>query len=116
MWNTLAGYLLFALLYAVLGKQIPYPAVATIAHGVAVTQAFASQRWLVYHSKGHWLAEYGRFHLAHLGLFLVALGCLTGLVEWAGWHPLWAQAAVTAGAAFASYFVHTYFTFRKTRR
>lgn len=115
LWNTLAGYLLFVLVYSLCSHTLPYPALAVIAHVAAVTQSFVCQRRIVYRSDGQILREYGRFHVAHLGLFVLALGCLTALVEWGGWHPLWAQAAVTAGAALASYFVHTFFTFRKAR-
>jgi putative flippase GtrA len=114
-WNTLAGYLLFVLFYGLFSHALPYPVLAVLTHVAAVTQSFVCQRCMVYRSDGHWLREYGRFHVAHLGLFVLALAWLTALVEWAGWHPLLAQAVVTVGAALASYFVHTFFTFRKTR-
>jgi putative flippase GtrA len=115
LWNTLAGYLLFVLIYSLFSNTLPYPVLAVLAHVAAVTQSFFCQRWVVYRSDGHWLREYGRFHLTHLGLFLLSLACLTALVEWGAWHPLVAQAVVTAGTAFVSYFAHTFFTFRKAR-
>lgn len=114
-WNTLAGYLLFVLFYQLLSHELPYPVLATLAHVAAVTQSFACQRRFVYRSEKHWLQEYGRFHVAHLGLFLLSLGCLSGLVEWGGWHPMLAQAVVTVGAALTSYFVHTFYTFDQAR-
>lgn len=113
VWNTLAGYLLFVLFYSLLAQRWPYPVLAVMTHGCAVTQAFICQRYLVYRSQNGWLNEYGRFHLAHLGLFLVGLSALAALVEFWGWHPLVAQGFVTVGTALASYFVHTYFTFRR---
>lgn len=114
VWNTLAGYLLFVLFYSLLAQRWSYPVLAVMTHLCAVTQAFICQRYLVYRSPNGWLIEYGRFHLAHLGLFLLSLSALAGLVEFWGWHPLLAQAFVTVGTALASYFVHTYFTFRRT--
>jgi putative flippase GtrA len=114
VWNTLAGYLMFVLFYSLLAQRWPYPVLAVLTHVSAVTQAFVCQRYLVYCSGSPWLNEYGRFHLAHLSLFLVSLSALAGLVEFWDWHPLLAQAFVTVGTALASYFIHTYFTFRQT--
>lgn len=115
LWNTLAGYLLFVLVYKLLSHTLPYPVLAILAHVAAVTQSFACQRLVVYRSEDWWLREYGRFHVAHLALFLLSLGSLTGLVELGGWHPMLAQAVVTVGAAFTSYFLHTFYTFSQTR-
>lgn len=70
---------------------------------------------MVYRSSNHWLKDFLRFNLAHLGLFVLSLSGLTALVEWGGLHPLLAQAAVTIAAVIGSYFVHTFFTFRKAR-
>lgn len=115
IWNTLAGYLLFVIVYRLFSTVLPYPVLAVFTHVAAISQAFLCQRYLVYRSEGHWLREFMRFHVAHLGLFALSLACLTALVEWGGLHPLLAQAAVTTAAVIASYFVHTFFTFRKAR-
>lgn len=115
LWNTLAGYLLFVLVYSLCSDVVPYPVLAVFTHVVAISQAFVCQRYLVYRSDGHWLKEFARFHVAHLSLFVLSVACLTALVEWGGLHPLLAQAAVTTAAVVASYFVHTFFTFRKAR-
>lgn len=113
--NTMAGYLLFWGLYSLLVPTLPYTVVAIITHVGAVTISFVCQRQLVYRSRGRWWREYLRFHLAHLGLFLAALGTLALLVERIGWHPLLAQAVVYAVVAASGYFVHTFFTFRQNK-
>ncbi|WP_027474721.1 GtrA family protein [Curvibacter gracilis] len=113
--NTLAGYLLFWGFYSLLVPTLPYTVVAVMTHVAAVTVSFVCQRVLVFRSQSRWWLEYLRFHLAHLGLFLMALGFLTLLVEKVGWHPLLAQAVVSAAIAASSYVVHTGFTFRQRR-
>lgn len=113
--NTLAGYLLFWGVYSLLVPTLPYTGVAVITHVAAVTVSFVCQRVLVFRSQSCWWREYLRFHLAHLGLLLAALGLLTLLVEKVGWHPLLAQAVVSSAIAVSSYVVHTCFTFRQSR-
>lgn len=112
-WNTLAGYAIFAGLYLALSSYLGYMIIAAISHLLAVTQSFATQRWIVFRSSGHWLGEYFRFHIAHLGSLALGLALLPLLVE--GFHmtPLIAQAIVTALIVVVSYFVHQHFTFRK---
>lgn len=114
-WNTLAGYLLFALVYSLFSDAVPYPLLALLTHMIAISQAFVCHRYLLYRTSNHWLKDFLRFHLAHLGLFVLSLAGLTALVEWGGLHPLLAQAAMTIAAVISSYFVHTFFTFRTAR-
>lgn len=114
-WNTAAGYGIFAGLYLMLGQTIGYIVIAIISHLLAVTQSFATQRWIVFRSSGNSLAEYLRFHIAHLGSLGISLSALPLLVEVLGMSPLLAQGLVTAMIVIASYFVHQHFTFRKAK-
>ncbi len=114
-WNTLAGYAIFAVLYLVFSPHIGYMIIAAISHLFAVTQSFVTQRWIVFRSSGNWLAEYLRFHIAHLGSLAIGLSALPIMVEVFKTSPLIAQAVVTALIVVASYFVHQHFTFRKAK-
>lgn len=114
-WNTFAGYAFFAALYLALTPHIGYMIIAAISHLLAVTQSFVTQRWIVFRSSGHWLGEYMRFHIAHLGSLAIGLTLLPLMVEGFNTPPLTAQAIVTALIVVASYFVHQHFTFRKAK-
>lgn len=112
LWNTLAGYAIFAGLYQVIGPQIGYMLTALVSHALAVTQSFLTQRQLVFRSQAPWWTEYLRFNLAHLGSLLIGLALLPILVELIGLIPLIAQALSTLLIVVISYFVHQYFTFK----
>ena len=114
-WNTLAGYAIFAGLYLAFTPHIGYMIIAAISHLLAVTQSFVTQRWIVFRSSSHWLGEYLRFNITHLGSLAIGLTLLPLMVEVFNTPPLIAQAIVTALIVVASYFVHQHFTFRKAK-
>lgn len=114
-WNTAAGYFIFALLYLLLTHLINYIAIALIAHVIAVTQSFITQRIFVFKSRGNGLAEYCRFHVAHLLTLGLGIALLSAIVEIFGISPLIAQAIITAIVVIFSYFIHRHFTFRGTK-
>ena len=114
-WNTLAGYAIFAGLYLAFAQQLNYMFIAAISHLFAVTQSFVTQRWIVFRSSSHWLGEYFRFNITHLGSLAIGLTLLPLMVEVFNTPPLIAQAIVTALIVVASYFAHQHFTFRKAK-
>lgn len=113
-WNTLAGYAIFAVLYLLVGTSIGYLFTAALSHLLAVTQSFVCHRQFVFQSRGKWVEEYWRFHIAHLGSLLLGLVLLPLLVELLGISPLIAQALLTIFFVIVSFFVHQHFTFRKS--
>jgi putative flippase GtrA len=115
-WNTLFGYACFALGYALFGHVVHYLVIATLVHGIAVTQSFLTQRTLVFRSRARWLPEYLRFHVSHLGLLGAGLVAMPVLVELVGLSPLVAQAAWILLSVVGSYVVHKSFSFRHARR
>lgn len=98
-----------------LDRHIGYMIIAVLSHLIAVTQSFATQRWIVFRSSGNWTAEYLRFHVAHLGSLAFGLTALPLMVEVFAFPPLIAQAMLTVLIVVASYFVHQHFTFRKVK-
>lgn len=90
-------------------------AIALMAHIVAVTQSFITQRIFVFRSRGNSLAEYLRFHAAHLVTLGIGLTLLSAVVEIFGISPLLAQAITTVITVLISYFVHQHFTFRRAK-
>lgn len=116
IWNTLFGYISFAILYLTLHEQINYMTIATLSHFIAVTQSFVAHKKLVFFSRGSWVKEYFRFNLTHLAFLVYGLFFLRLMVETAEVKPLLAQAIVTVSVVVGSYFAHRRFTFRKNNQ
>jgi len=110
-YNTLFGYVAFALLYTWLENELHYLVVAVIAHFIAVINAFFAHRMLVFRAHGALLREFLRFNVTTLGNLAAGLVLMALLVSLVGWHPLLAQALVIAMSVVASYFVHKLYTF-----
>jgi putative flippase GtrA len=110
--NTGFGYLSFATLYFMLGSVIHYLGISLLAHAVAVCFAFTLQRRVVFRSPAPWPPEFVRYNISVLGVQAGSMVFLSLLVSGLGWHPLLAQAVVTAGSVVAAYISHRRFSFR----
>lgn len=113
--NTAVGYAIFATLYLLLQHSFNYMAIALMTHIIAATQSFITQRIFVFRSRGNSLAEYLRFHAAHLVTLVLGLTLLSAVVEVFGISPLVAQAITTVITVLANYFIHQHFTFRRAK-
>ncbi|MBL0075841.1 MAG: GtrA family protein [Rhodocyclaceae bacterium] len=113
-WNTLFGYLCFFVIYQLAGSFLHYLLVSILAHCVAVSQSYVTQRYIVFRSNATMGAEFLRFNGSHLGVLLLGLLAMFVLVEVIELSPLWAQALVTAGSVFLSYGLHSRVSFANT--
>ncbi len=112
-WNTLFGYGAFAVGFLMLGSWLHYAAIAVLAHALAITQAFLTQRHLVFRSKEPWQMEFLRFNITHLGTFLLGLAGLALVVNAFDMHPILAQGMVLAVTVVVAYIAHSRFSFRR---
>lgn len=112
-YNTGFGYLVFALAYWALGDRMHYVFIATIAHFLAVTNSFLTQRHLVFRSRNPWRSEFFRFQLTYLGMLPVGVALLAFFYDLLGFPMLVAQALGMVTVVFVSYFVISRFTFRQ---
>jgi putative flippase GtrA len=112
-YNTVFGYLVFAALYLALGHRIHYLIVGSLAHLIALVNAFVVHRRLVFGSTGQWYSSFFRFSISQLAAFCVGLCGLYVLVEFVRLRPLWAQALVTSMSVALTYCLHRYFSFRQ---
>ncbi|MCX7175585.1 MAG: GtrA family protein [Proteobacteria bacterium] len=110
--NTAFGYLVFLLIYGILGDSLHYLFVAAISHFLAVTVSFITQRRWVFVSSAPWLAQYWRFNLANLATLSLNLVLLWLLVEAGGLNVLISQMIGTIVSVCASYLLHKHFSFR----
>jgi putative flippase GtrA len=111
-WNTLFGYLSFYVLYLVAADRLHYLIIAVIAHFVAVTQSYVTQRRLVFRSDAPVPGEFLRFNASLIGTLLFGLLAMYLLVEAATLSPLVAQAIVILTSAVLSYVLHSRVSFR----
>lgn len=112
-YNTLFGYLAFALAYVLFGAQIHYTILVILVHFIALTNSFITQRFFVFKSRGPWFAEFMRFQVSYLALLPVGLGLLALLHDYAGLPVLLAQAYALVIMVVISYLSGRHFTFRK---
>lgn len=110
-WNTLFGYVAFLILYWLLHRQLHYLIIGVLAHLIAMINAFACHRLLVFRSRGPLVAEFIRFNLAQLFVLGCGLASLWVLVTFLQINPLVGQAFVTIGAVVVSYLAHRRFSF-----
>ena len=112
IWNTGFAYLAFGLLYLVLHEKVYYLVISTIAHFLAVTNAFICQRWLVFRSRVPWWPAFLRFNLVQLLALLWALAGLLVLVEWFRLDPFASQLIVMSVALVVGYILNRDYSFK----
>lgn len=112
--NTAAGYLLFAAVYLLAGRWLPYALVLVASHLLAVTFSFATHRgWVFGASGGHVLVEWARFQTAYLGLLVLGLAANAALLRWVTSSVWVAQAAAMTLGVIVAWFVHRHWVFRR---
>jgi putative flippase GtrA len=110
-WNTLFGYLIWALLQYLLGDYLNYLIVIVIAWFPSVANAYFGYRWFVFRSKGPILRELARFSLVYVGTLIMGLVALPILLHVLPFTIYVTQALYTAVMVVASYLSHKYFSF-----
>jgi putative flippase GtrA len=114
-WNTLVGWGIFFLLYAIFRSRLNYLVIACISHFVAVTNAFLCHRLLVFRSDSPWFFAYLRFNVTQLLALGWGLAVLTLLVQVAKLSPPVAQCIVLATGLVLTYILHRRFSFPAVR-
>lgn len=112
--NTLVGLAAFAVLYQLWGSTLHYLGALVLAYAVGIVIGFTLQRRLVFKVKGNVLVDLVRY----TGVQAVALALNSALlplvVEGLGMPVLPGQVISLALVVIASYFGHTFFSFRRT--
>ena len=113
-WNTLFGYLIFAVLQLTVGHIIGYMAVLVIAQVIGILNAYLCYRAWVFQVKGNWWLDLIRFSTVYWIVFGVNLVALPLMVSVLGMNVLVAQAIFLVVTVIASYFAHNHFSFRRS--
>ena len=112
--NVVQGIVWFALLYPLLGDQIPYLAVLVLVYAISIPIGFVLYRTLVFQVAGQWLIDLARFTLVQAMAFLINLVALPFFHEVLG-VPLVIGQALSIGVILVfNYLSHMYFSFRRS--
>jgi putative flippase GtrA len=110
-WNTLFGYLVWALLQYLLHDYVYYLFILVLAWFPAVLNAYIGYRIFVFRSKGSVWRELPRFSLVYVGTLCITLVALPILLHVLPFSIYVTQALFTAVMVVASYLSHKYFSF-----
>lgn len=115
-WNTAFGYLVFAAVHLLAGERLGPMGTLVAAYGIALPQAFATQKWIVFRdASAAWQRQFLRFSLVNTLTFLANAGLLAlGSWLWPG-RALVVQAAAVATLTIVSFIAHKYFSFAGRR-
>jgi putative flippase GtrA len=114
-WNTLFGYLVWAVLQSLLGDRLHYLVVLVLAWPIAVLNAYLGYRYIVFRSRGTVLRELPRFSVVYFLMLLVNLALLPIALRVMPFNIYGIQALFTAVVVVSSYFGHKYYSFGGAR-
>jgi putative flippase GtrA len=114
-WNTVFGYLVWALLQFLLGGVLHYLVILVLAWPIAVLNAYLCYRHFVFRSHGSVVRELPRFSLVYVGTLLAGLVALPILLHVLPYTIYAIQAGYTAVVVVLSYLAHKFFSFGGSR-
>ena len=115
-WNTLFGYLIWALFQYLLHDYIYYLFILVIAWVPAVLNAYICYRYFVFRSRGSVWRELPRFSLVYMVTLCISLVGLPILLRVLPFSIYVTQALFTAVMVVLSYLSHKYFSFKGGRK
>ena len=111
-YNTLFGFVLFAVLYSQFGNDYHYILLATFTSIASITNAYIVYRLFVFKSKGNIIKEYLRFYIVYGASSIISLVIMFVMVETFDLNPILTQGLIIITYAFTSYFGHQKFSFQ----
>ena len=110
--NTVIGLSVFPLLYLLMEKyKVHYMVVLCISQVIGVLFAYCTSKFLVFRTKGNYLAEFTKFVTFHLSYFVANLVALPLMVSGLALNPIVAQSIFAIAVIVSSYFWHSRITF-----
>jgi putative flippase GtrA len=112
-YNTAFGYVLWPVLYWLLGTRLHYAIVYLIAHVIAVINAFVAYRRFTFRAEeGSWPRQFLRFNVGYLGALAIGLGGMAVLVDRVHLSPFVAQPILLTITVVLSFLWHSRVSFR----
>ena len=114
--NTAIGYLVFAILWSLLGNQWHYLSILGATYGIVMAVGFVLYRELVFRSSTSWPLAVVKYVVIVAGSVAINSVILIVLVEHVMLPVLASQAIAIFFAAGFSYLGHKYWTFRDSSK
>ena len=111
-WNTLFGYLVFSLLYYLIGARVGEIVTLLLTYPISTVNAYLGYKFLVFRTRGNYVREFIKFSSVYVGALVANVVLLPILTRVVGLSAYVAQAIFTVAIVVASYVGHKYFTFR----
>lgn len=112
VWNTLFGYVVFALLYYMLQAHLHVDAILVFSYLLATANAYIGYRYIVFRSTGSMKRELRRFVAVYAGTLAANLVVLPFALHVLSWNAYVVQGLFTGIIVVLSYFGHKHFSFR----
>lgn len=112
-WNTIFGYMAFALLYFVFNRYLHINLILIFSYILSITNAYLGYKLFVFKTKGNYLREYFRFYLVYGPILLLNLLFLPVMVRFLKISPLLIQGSFVFITVALSYFGHKNFSFKE---
>jgi len=114
-WNTVFQWVCFSVLYYLLQDYLFSSWILVITHVITSINGFLGYRYIVFASRGHPFAEYLKYQLVWLPLFLTNLVVLPLALEYTPLNAYVVQALFGAFGVVAGFIGNKYFAFRKVK-
>jgi len=113
-FNTAFGYGLFSLAFYLLHPHLPnaHLAAAVVSNILAIAVAFLGYKFIVFRTKGNYLAEFFRCYVVYGAAFLLSIALLAVFVNACHMNVYLAQALVVGITMVVSFVSHQRFSFR----
>ena len=111
-WNTLFGYIVFALLYYFLSDYLASFIIVIINNVITVTNNYVWYKLLVFKTKGNFLREYLRFYAIYVVALVFNLIALPLMVDYFKLNAYLSQAIITVVIIIMSYLANNKFAFK----
>ena len=113
VWNTVAGYGSFAILYYMLSGTVGYAVIIVMSYAFAIVNAYLGYRYIAFRSHGSILREFPRFSAVYLATLVVNLAVFPLALRVLPFGAYVVQALFTVAVVAASYVAHRNFSFRQ---
>ena len=113
--NTIFGYLVGLLLYALFIDRFHIITIGVIANIISISFAFLSYKLFVFRTNGNWLQEYIKCYLVYGATAITSILFIWYFVNFLGVQFWVAQIIITLGIIAISFFAHKGFTFKRDK-
>jgi len=112
-WNTVFGYVSFALLYYLFSSIVHYMFLMVFSLILSITNAYICHKFFVFKTKGNYLREYLRYYIVYAVPAGIGFVFFPFCIEALKMNFYVTQAILTIITVIISWFGHKHISFRK---